>query len=174
MLKYLDLHGKDIYSSDNRCIGFIDNGIVNFKNKSIASIIISNGRLFPSLYIAPFSDLVFMKEKILLKNTPNRLRRRKLSKALCYTIEGLIGRDIIDGDGVLLGEVEDVIFDHKGGTLKAVICKRGFYDDLIRGKKVMIINEGFIIKKDYLIAPKSNIEMICEISFTKNFEKVIG
>ncbi|MEF9935386.1 MAG: PRC-barrel domain-containing protein [Clostridium sp.] len=173
MLKYLDLHGKDIYTSDNRCIGFIDNGIVDFKSKSIRSIIISNGRLFPSLYIAPFKNVVFMKDRIILSERPFKMRRRKLSRALCYSLEGVIGRDILDGDGVLLGEVEDVVFDPSKGSIKAVICKRGFYDDLIRGKKVMLVNEGFIIRKDSLIAPKSSIEMICEISFSKDFEQVI-
>ncbi|MEG0371517.1 MAG: PRC-barrel domain-containing protein, partial [Clostridium sp.] len=155
-------------------IGFIENGFIDFKSRRLVSIIVSDGRLFPKLCIVPLKNIVYDKNRIYMSGPECHIKRKIYNRNIRFTIEGMIGRDVTNNDGKIIGEVEDVILNHLSGELKAIICKRGFYDDLIRGKKVMLINEGLIIREDRVIVSKSSIEMVCVMSFKNDFEEVEG
>ena len=169
MRKYLDIHGKYIYSKKGRKIGFIDNAIVSYKYKKITSYIVSSGGLISRIYIVPLKNVNYKNEKIILNSSPFKCKKRKLKRFLKYTAECLINKSILNKENKFQGEVEDFIIDSKTGNIKAIICERGFFDDILNGKKVILINNVDMFL-DKILAYKDNIEIINEIAF-KNYSK---
>lgn len=171
MKKYLDIHGKYIYTQKGKKIGYIENAIFNYKMKRITSYIISNGRIIPKNFLIPLNRINYIKNKMIISEPITSYKKRLINKNICFTIEGIIEKPIFNKDNRFIGEVEDIILDDTSGCLKAIICKRGFFDDLIRGKKVLLIN-NIIITKDKIICSEGSIEIINELSFKSDFKEI--
>ncbi|KMT21298.1 PRC-barrel domain-containing protein [Clostridium cylindrosporum] len=172
MRKYLDIHGKNLYNKYHKKLGFIDNGIIDYKSRKITSYIVSDGGIVTKVYIAPLSNIEYKKDEIVTGSSLIPCKKKLIKKNYRYTVEGILGREVVNEDGRIVGEVEDVILNHITGDIKAIICKRGFFDDLVQGKKIMLINDNLEIKEDKIIASKSSVEIISEISFNNDFEEM--
>lgn len=171
MRKYLDIHGKKVYSKCGKKLGFIDNAIFHYKTNKITAYILSNGGMIPKIYILPIKKVLYDNENIFSSGTPVLYKKRLIKKYYKYTLEGITGGDVVNNDGKLIGEVEDIIFNRVTGKVEALICKRGFFDDLINGKKVMLLNSNLVILPDKIISSSSSVEIISEISFKDDFEE---
>lgn len=171
MKRYLDVHGKYIHTSKGKKIGYVENAIFNYKMKKVISYIISNGRMIPKVYIVPLNKITNIKDKMIINTSITSCKKRLINKNICFTIEGVIEKPIFNNDNRFIGEVEDIILDEETGDLKAVICKRGFFDDLIRGKKVLLIN-NMNISKDKITCSEGSIEIINEMSFKNDFKEI--
>lgn len=171
MRKYLDVHGKKVHIKGGKKLGFIDNAIFNYKSNKITSYILSDGGVFPKVYMLPLKKVYYDKESIFTKDYPTKYKKRLLKKCYKYTLEGILQREIINEDKKIIGEVEDVIYNEETGKVRALICKRGFFDDLIGGKKIMLLNSNLVILPDKIVSFKGSIEIISEISFKDEFEE---
>ena len=169
MRKYLDIHGKYIYSQKGRKLGFIDNAIISYKYKAITSYIVSSGGLISKIYIVPLKNVHYKDEKIFINTKALKCKKRKLKRLLKYSAECLINKKILNKENKFLGEVEDFIIDCKTGNIKAFICERGFFDDILTGKKVILINNVDMFL-DKVVAYKDDVEIINEIAF-KNYSR---
>lgn len=171
MRKYLDIHGKNIYTQNGKKIGFIENAVVNFKTKKITSYIVSNGKIIPKIFIIPLNRIVYIDNNMVSIGEITLYRKKLINRNKCFTVEGIISSEITNKESSLLGEVEDIILNESTGELKAIICKRGFFDDLIGGKKVFLIN-NVEMQKNKIIVHKGSIEIINQISFKNSFEEI--
>lgn len=171
MKKYLDISGKYIYKEKGKKLGFIENAVLNYKMRKITSYIVLSEGIIPKVFIIPLKDIHYNKEDMFIKKEPVPYKKRIINKNIKYTTKGIIEREIVNKDNKPIGEIEDILLDHVTGNIKAFICKRGFYDDLVRGKKVILSNKNLEITSEKITANEGSIEIISEISFTNDFEE---
>jgi uncharacterized protein YrrD len=96
-----------------------------------------------------------------------KLNKRALSKNKSYSLQNLIGREVIDSNGTRVGKLIDVIFDEDSGLLKAIVCSRGVLEDLLEGRKLIIVDEKTVFGGEKIIVDCNGLCMINDASFKK-------
>jgi uncharacterized protein YrrD len=87
-----------------------------------------------------------------------------------YLINNYLNRDIIDTSGKRIGNLMDMLIEEKTGAIKALICSRGFFDDIFCGRKLIMTDSNTIFGTDKILINENNIDFTNNISF-KNFFK---
>jgi uncharacterized protein YrrD len=82
-------------------------------------------------------------------------------------LQSLIDREIIDSTGKGIGEMKDVILDEETGIIRAIICSRGFIEDMFDGRRVIIVNENTVFGPDKIITPDNLVNMYNDMSIWK-------
>lgn len=167
MKKYLDFRGSTLFDSRGNNRGIIEDCIMDFKKKKICSVVLTKKEFFTTSYLLPYRDIKKMRDLIISDGEIHRLDKHILRKNKNLMVQGLIGREIITSEGERLGKLADLMFDESSGEIKALICSRGFFEDILEGRKLIMVDHGTMLGKQRIIVGSERFDIINHISFRK-------
>lgn len=131
MFRTKDFIMMDVADVKGKRIGFIKDILINFNEGVVVGFLISPYNLFvKSCYVLSQDIVSFERTMIIEKTTlhsPLKLR-------------DFLGMEVLDTKGNILGVFEDIIFSHDF-KVKGLVVSSGFISKLIKGKKIVLINE---------------------------------
>jgi uncharacterized protein YrrD len=162
MLRFLDVKGREVFFS-NRKIGFLEDIIVDCKNKKIALYVV-NPTNEKGFYYVRINDVTFEEDNIVLNNKcykVNNIKNKCLQK---YLLTRILGANVRDDNSKEYGSLADVIFDEKTGRIRALVISLGIFDDLVNGRRVVLLDNEDILDSEETIVKNTSLEIINEIS----------
>jgi uncharacterized protein YrrD len=168
MKKYLDIRGRNVINDSRSIKGVIDDCILDHNQNKITEVIILYKHFMSTKYFLSLKNIIEFEDYITYSGDMVKINRSTLHKS--FTLQGLIGKEICDERKKKIGNLTDVIFDERTGQIKALICTRGFFDDVFEGRKIVMVDDKTIFNKDKVITRKSSIEMVNEIFFRRFLE----
>lgn len=168
MKKYIDVRGCSVVDEKGNLYGRVEDSLLDIKKLKIPSFIVLNKNIISNYNLLLLKDIEKYDDVIVIKNRVYSLKRYSVKKFSFVLLNNYIGKEILDLKGKIVGILDDIIFDEFNGDIKALILKRGFFEDLFDGRKVIIINEKTNFGKEKIIVDDENIDITNSISF-KNF-----
>lgn len=161
-MRFLDVKGREVFLN-NKKIGFLEDAVIDFKNKKI-SLYIINAINEKGFYYARIKDMIFEGESKVLINKfykVENIKNRSLQKSLLTRTLGIIVKDYNSKE---YGSLADVIFEEKTGRIKALVISLGIFDDLVNGRRVVLLEDKDILDSEFIIINNTSFEIINEIS----------
>lgn len=167
MKKYLDVRGISLIDETGKIKGYIDDCIFDAKRGKIYSLVVSTRSFFSPWYLVSLSNVIAIDDSVIFKDRVYSINKRIIKKNKQFMLQSYIGKEIIDSEGSNLGILSDIIFDEKSGYINGFICSRGLVDDLLEGRRILLVNDKTIFGKEKIITEKSDMEIVNNISLKK-------
>jgi uncharacterized protein YrrD len=158
MFKSKDFIFMDVVSVEGNRIGFIRDLLIDFNKGKVIGFVISPYKFF-------HKNVSVLKEDIIYFNKHMVVKKVEKNKYLC--LHSFVNMDVIDKCRNVFGMVEDIIFTCDTFEIKGVIVSSGFITNLLRGKRIMLINELILGEENILYL--SNSDEYCFKSMPHNF-----
>ncbi|MCB2288245.1 PRC-barrel domain-containing protein [Clostridium sp. CS001] len=158
MFKSKDFKFMDVVSVEGKKIGFITDLLIDFNKGKVIGFEVSPTKLFNK-------KVSILKEDIIYFNNHMVIKKVEKNKYLC--LRSFVNMDVIDKCKNIFGIVEDITFTGDTFEIKGVILSSGFIANLIRGKRIMLINE-LILGEENILYSSSNYQY-CFKSMPHNF-----
>jgi uncharacterized protein YrrD len=165
--RYLDIRGSSIVNRIGEEKGVIDDCIFDYKSKRVCSLIAESKSIFPHFYAVKFEDIKNIEHVLICDGKLYEIDKGVLNRNKKYMLHSFIDREIIDPTGKAMGEMKDALIDEDNGIIKAIICSRGFIEDMFEGRKVVMINENTIFGPDKIIVSDNFVDMYNDMSIWK-------
>ncbi|WP_234121056.1 PRC-barrel domain-containing protein [Clostridium hydrogenum] len=140
MMRSRDFMFMDVYSVAGQRIGRVEDILLDCNRGVIEGFKIIKGKVFnKTLYISK-KDTICISSKIIVKEIyflNNFIEFKKIR-----------GRETVDIHGLLLGMLEEIIFDEMNFKIKGLIISKGLIGNLISGKRV-------ILQGNYILGEKN-------------------
>lgn len=167
MIKYLDIKGCSVVDGAGRIWGSVLDCVFDCRTKRIYSVLVVKRNPRTYAYVLRFGDIGQLGNNIIIREKPYRINKSIITKSINKMFNGYLDRIIIDNRGYVIGEMKDAIIDENTGLIKAVICSRGFVDDMVEGRRVVLVNEETIFGQDKIIVEKSTLDIYNDMSIWK-------
>ncbi|URZ16090.1 PRC-barrel domain-containing protein [Clostridium felsineum] len=141
MIRSKKFINADVYSTEGKKIGIVDDIILNFNSGFVIGFKINKGKLFNKKCCISRENLVSFNSKMIVKFEEY--------KGTYIEFNNIRNMDVVNNDGTILGMVEEIIFDEKNFKIKGIIVSRGFFANLVSGKKV-ILEGNYMLGKETL------------------------
>ncbi|WP_369703405.1 PRC-barrel domain-containing protein [Clostridium moutaii] len=142
----MDFIFKDVIDLSGNSLGFISDIILNFNNKKIDGFVITPNNIFKKVLNVHINDVVNFTSVIIVT---------AVSRGEYLQFEHIKNMNVVDKKGDLIGVVEDMLFDKKEFSIKAVILSIGFINNFISGKKILLVDDLILGDKNLLYRGKN-------------------
>lgn len=142
MMRSRDFIFANAYSVNGKKIGRIEDILLNFDNGTIEGFRINNGGLFNKSICISKENVICISSKLIVKE--------KEYKGEFIEFKNIKGMEAVNVGGLILGDVEEIIFDEMTLNIKGLIISKGIFDNIMSGKKV-ILQGNYIVGEDKLI-----------------------
>lgn len=144
MFRSKDFKYMDVVNVEGKKIGIIRDLLIDFNKGKVIGVQVSPSKLF-------HKNVSILKEDIVYFNNHMVVKKVEKGKYLC--LHSFINMDVIDKYRNIFGVVEDITFTGDTFEIKGVIVSSGFFTNLLRGKRIMLINELILGEKNILYFP---------------------
>ncbi|MGH4119737.1 PRC-barrel domain-containing protein [Clostridium sp.] len=158
MFKSKDFKFMDVVTVEGKRIGFIKDLLIDFNCGKVIGFLVSPYQFFRK-------NVSVLKEDIIYFNKHMVVKKVEYNKYLC--LNSFINMDVIDKCSNIFGMVEDITFTYDTFEIKGIIVSSGFIPNLLRGKRIMLINELILGEENLLYLP--NCEEYSFKSMPHNF-----
>jgi uncharacterized protein YrrD len=158
MFKSKDFKFMDVVNVEGKKIGFITDMLIDFNKGRVIGFEVSPTKLFHKSVSVLKEDIIYFNRHMVIK---------KVEKCKYLCLRSFINMDVIDKCRNIFGMVEDITFAGDTFEIKGVIVSSGFITNLIRGKRIMLINEMILGEENILYL--SNNHQYCFKSMPHNF-----
>ena len=141
MFKSKDFIFMDVMSVEGKRIGFIRDLLIDFNKGKVIGFVISPYKFF-------HKNVSVLKEDIIYFNKHMVVKKVDRNKYLC--LHSFVNMDVIDKCSNVFGMVEDITFTGDTFEIKGIIVSSGFITNLLRGKRIMLINELILGEENLL------------------------
>jgi uncharacterized protein YrrD len=170
VIKYLDLKGSEVVSRKGNMKGFIDDCIIDFKSKKICSAVLKKNSIINSFSMIAFNGISNFNEVIVYNGNFYNIDKIIINKCKNCLVNNYLNKDIIDTNGIRIGNLMDMLIDEKTGYIKALICSRGFFDDIFCGRKLIMTDDKTTLGTDKIIINDIDIDFTNNISLKNLFK----
>ena len=155
MLKTSDIIGFPIVCTDQKkFIGEVKDVILNLKSCNVAGFIIDYGSIIHHTRIIPFNNIYeIARNRVIVKFRKNiqQMRNFNFNEKLIKKNEKILGVEVVEDEGKLLGFVQDVIFEEKSGNILGFILTNGVVDDIFNGVEILPLDGSIEFDKNKFI-----------------------
>jgi uncharacterized protein YrrD len=144
MYKSKDFKYMDVVNVEGKKIGVIRDLLIDFNKGKVIGVQISPTKLFHKNISVLKEDIIYFNKHMVVK---------KVVKEKYLTLHSFINMDVIDKCRNIFGVVEDITFSGHSFEIKGVIVSLGFFTNLLRGKRIMLIKELILGEKNILYFP---------------------
>jgi uncharacterized protein YrrD len=166
-MKYLDIKGCSVIDEGGEKKGIVENCIFDKKRKRVYSTIVIMRTPMVHSYILKFNDIKHLGDNLMIKGKLFPVDRSVIAKNSTIMLNNYIDRTIIDSQGNAIGEMKDAIIEEDTGIVKAIICSSGFVEDMMEGRKVILVDKETIFGKDKIIIKDNAINIYNDMSIWK-------
>lgn len=142
MMRSRDFMFANAYSVDGKKIGRIEDILLNFDNGTIEGFRINKGSIFNKSICISKENVVCISSKLIVKEEEY--------KGYFIEFKNIKGMEAVNVGGLILGDIEEIIFDEMNLNIKGIVISKGIFDNIMSGKKV-ILQGNYIIGKNNLI-----------------------
>lgn len=164
MIKFLDIRGIAVVNGKGEVKGKVLDCIFDRFHGKITSLIVINKNPLSHFYLLKFDDIKSLGDNLLTDKILYPVKKGAVAKNKDIFFGNYIDRAVIDDKGDNLGEMKDAIIENKTGIIKAVICTRGFVEDMMEGRRVFLVDRETIFGRDKIIIKKCSINIYNEMS----------
>ena len=144
MYKSKDFKYMDVVNVEGKKIGVIRDLLIDFNKGKVIGVQVSPTKLFHKNVSVLKEDIIYFNKHMVVK---------KVVKEKYLTLHSFINMDVIDKCRNIFGVVEDITFSGHSFEIKGVIVSLGFFTNLLRGKRIMLIKELILGEKNILYFP---------------------
>ena len=144
MFKSKDFKYMDVVNVEGKKIGVIRDLLIDFNKGKVIGVEVSPIKLFHKNVSVLKADIVYFNKHMVVK---------KVEKEKYLSLRSFINMDVIDKCRNIFGVVEDITFTGDTFEIKGVIVSSGFITNLLRGKRIMLINELILGEENILYFP---------------------
>lgn len=153
MFKSKDFIFMNVVSVEGNKIGFIKDLLIDFNKGKVIGFEVSPYKFFHKNVSVLKEDIIYFDKQMIVK---------KVDKNKFLTLHSFINMDVIDKCRNVFGMVEDITFAYDNFEIKGIIISSGFITNLLRGKRIILINELILGEENLLYLPN------CHSSFLKS------
>ena len=164
MIKFLDIRGTAVINGKGEAEGSVLDCIFDKKCGRITSLIIINRTPLSRFYLLRFNDIKSIGNNLITDKTLHPVKKGCLLRNKDILFSNYIDREVIDDKGNNLGEIKDAIIENETGIIKAIICTRGFIEDMMEGRRVFLVDGDTIFGRDRIIINNCTINIYNEMS----------
>lgn len=147
MFKSKDFIFMDVVNAQGTKIGFIRDLLIDFNKGKVIGFMISPYKFFHKNLSVLKEDIIYFNKNMVVKKT---------EKNIYLCLHSFINMDVIDKCSNVFGMVEEITFTCDTFEIKGVIVSSGFVINLLRGKRIMLINELILGEENLLYTPTCN------------------
>ena len=144
MYKSKDFKYMDVVNVEGKKIGVIRDLLIDFNKGKVIGVQVSPTKLFHKNVSVLKEDIIYFNKHMVVK---------KVVKEKYLTLHSFINMDVIDKCRNIFGVVEDITFSGHSFEIKGIIVSLGFFTNLLRGKRIMLIKELILGEKNILYFP---------------------
>lgn len=158
MVKLMDVKGIPIVClKDESRAGFLMEPVYDESNCIVGFLVDQLGLSFGRKFIALEDCLRIDKNNcIIYSSSAIRKLPRKRKYKRNNDMEKLLGRNVVTRDGKGLGVVRDLVFDIETGSIEGFELSRGFMEDVVQGRNLLLLRDGVEFAEDHIIAGRSD------------------
>ena len=145
MFKSKDFKFMNVVTVEGKKIGFIKDLLIDFHNGKVIGFLVSPYQIFRKNISVLKEDIIYFNKHMVVKKVEN-------NKYLC--LHSFVNMDVIDKSSNIFGMVEDITFTGDTFEIRGIIVSSGFIPNLLRGKRIMLINELILGEENILYIPK--------------------
>lgn len=147
MFRVNDLLDLPIISiADNEALHHVKNILLNKQESRLEAFICKQGVLSKQYILLPYKRIIALSpDGIMVKDMKSLSRAAQSDYGLPQIngIEHIVGKFIINNSGDILGIVRDIFFNPVNGAISAFEISEGYFDELLRGRRVIRYEAGF-------------------------------
>jgi uncharacterized protein YrrD len=174
MKKYLDIKGRSVVDQKGTLLGSVEDCIFDFRTNRLCSLIVAGEGLLSSSSILPLSSVVKLGDTIIYGGSTFRCRRKKLFMNRIITLNEILGKHIINLEGENEGKLADLIIDEDTGEILALICSRGLVEDLVGGRRLVLMRKSTTLINHRILVYKSDMKPLNGTSINRYVDQVKG
>jgi uncharacterized protein YrrD len=144
MFRSKDFIFMDVVTVEGKKIGFIKDLLIDFHSGKVIGFLVSPYKLFHKNVNVLKQDIIYSNKRMVVK---------KVDKNEYLCLHSFINMDVIDKCNNIFGIVQDIIFTRDTFDIKGVIVSSGFFMNLLRGKRIMLIDELILGEENLLYIP---------------------
>ena len=148
MFKSKDFYLKTIYDNKGKKLGVIEDICLDFYNGKITGFKSSSSGLLSKNSYIDIEDIIELGESIIVYKT---------SEEMGLELKSLKNMNVIDVNGFIKGILEDIIIDEYDYTINGIVISSGIIDRLIKGKKILLLDECILGEEYILYTGKNNV-----------------
>lgn len=168
-MKYLDLKGCALKGKRGDVKGVISDLIIDKNKQKVYSIIIEQKKtVFSHFFILKLSDIKLENNLIVSNYKPYSINSSIINSYKNNFFNNLLDKPIIDKDENELGLLKDIIIDEKDGAIKAFICSRGVIEDMVDGRRVILLDASTKFYSDKILTKSQNFSIYNDMSLWKH------
>lgn len=148
MLKSKDFYLKNVYNSEGRKLGVIEDVYIDFYKGKITGFKCSVSALFSRKNYIDIEDVINIGEDIIVieEKQGNGLGLKSLKNI-----------EVVNINGIVKGVFEDIIVDEYSYLIKGIVISSGLIDRLIKGKEIILLEQCILGDEYILYNGKDNI-----------------
>lgn len=167
MIKYTGIKGALIVNEDESINGVVEDCLLNIKLLKVCSLLITINGIISSCALIPFWKIKSFGEKIMFTGEMIAVKRDEIDGVEHSAAGNYFGKEIVYPTNEKIGDMADVVIEEETGRIRAIIVSRGFVDDVVDGRRVVIIDEKTVFDKDKVIVQESETNIVNEISLKR-------
>ncbi|SKC69775.1 PRC-barrel domain-containing protein [Maledivibacter halophilus] len=164
MLKTSDLIGFPILCADEKnFIGEVKDAILDLDSCRLSGLIIDYGSIIHYTRVIDFNSIYgISKNEVIVKFKKNiqQIKNFKLNEKFMKKSEKIVGVEVVENEGKLLGFIKDVIFEEKSGNILGFILTNGVIDDIFNGMEILPLDGPIVFNKNKFIISRNSRKSI--------------
>ncbi|MBZ9635641.1 PRC-barrel domain-containing protein [Clostridium sp. FP1] len=144
MFKSKDFIFMDVVTVEGKKIGFIKDLLIDFNREKVIGFEVSPYKFFHKNVSVLKEDIIYFNKHMVVK---------KIEKNKYLPLHSFVNMDVIDKCRNVFGMVEDITFTYDTFEIKGIIVSSGFITNLLRGKRIILINELILGEENLLYLP---------------------
>lgn len=153
MIKLNEVLSKDVINYSGKKSGKVVDVIYDKKTMKIRYLVVASKKgLFKKHYLFKLNQINVVSDVILISNTDICISRVKLRMLKKYSLKQRLDQIVYSKDAQVLGNLKDVVFNHLTGEINALIITNGAINDLINGRRIVLVDKNTKFAKNIIIA----------------------
>lgn len=155
MLKISDIIGFSIVCTDQKkFMGEVKDVILDLNSQCLAGLIIDYGSIIHHTRVIPFNNIYqIARNRVIVKFRKNiqQMRNFNFDDKFIKKNEKILGVEVVEDEGRLLGFVQDIVFEGKSGNILGFILTNGVVDDIFNGVEILPLDGSIQFDKNKFI-----------------------
>jgi len=147
MFKSKDFILMDVVTAEGKKIGFIKDLLIDFNKGKVIGFEVSPYKFFLKNVSVLKEDIIYFNKHMVVK---------KVEKNKYLSLHSFVNMDVIDKCNNIFGMVEEITFTRDTFDIKGIIVSSGFIINILKGKRIMLINELILGEENLLYIPNCN------------------
>lgn len=167
VIKYLDIRGSSVINGEGEAKGSVLDCIFDRRSRRITALVVMNKTPLVHYYILRFIDIKNLGDNLMTEEKLYPLKKSIITKNKAIRFGSYVDKAVIDDNGDEVGEIKDAIIEEGTGAIKAIICTRGFVEDMMGGRRVFLVDKETKFGLDKIIIKNCTMNIYNEMSIWK-------